>query len=69
MKFSKMYVFINFDKNTVKFKKKFWKSKKLTFCGLQLGHVSYLLVVAPVVQYLRKEYLHIESGQFFVCQG
>ena len=39
MKFSKMYFFMNFDKNTAKFKYNFWKTKKLTFFffGLQLG--------------------------------
>ena len=31
MKVSKMYVDINFDKNTAKFKQNFWKTKKLTF--------------------------------------
>ena len=42
-----MHVFINFDKNTAKFKYNFWKTKKLMCFGLQLGPLSYLLVVAP----------------------
>ena len=46
IKLSKIYVFINFDKNTAQFKSSFWKKRKLFFF-LQVGPVPYWLVVAP----------------------
>ena len=39
-----MYVFIDFDKNTANIQVKFLKNKEVDFFGLQLGHMSYLLV-------------------------
>ena len=42
MKFSKMYVFINFDNNTATFKQNFWKTKKLNF-----STGSYVLYSTP----------------------
>ena len=49
MKFSKMYVFINFDNKILQYSSKISeKLRRWLFC-LQLGPMSYLLVVAPLL--------------------